>query len=163
MKVQLTHNTPKVIAAFLAMPRTMERAVDPKVRRAAIELSRDARRRAPKAFSTLTQSIIYRRRRAMDYEVTAGMNYSRAVEEGTGPGGTPSWQTMVDWIRVKRIKPRDPSLTEADLTFLIIQAIHKRGTKAQPYMEPAFKALRPRIELLMAEGVRDGLRQVARA
>ena len=92
--------------------------------------------------------------------VAPGVDYGEAVERGTGPGGAPSWATLADWIRVKRIVPRDITLDEADLIFLIVQKIHRQGTPAQPYMEPAADKTRGEVTRVIQAAVHDGLRAV---
>lgn len=158
MRVSLQHNTPQVVAAFMRAPQTMTREVDRKMARAAMEVAREERRLAPKAHSTLTQSITHRRLRPMDYAITAGVNYALAVEKGTGPGGSPPTQTLMDWIRVKGITPREGTSLRG-LAFLIGRSIRRKGTKAQPFAEPALKSMTPRVLALMREGVHNGLSQ----
>lgn len=156
------HNTPEVIAAFMRAPAVMTREADRGLGRAAIEVAREERRLAPKAFSTLTQSIIHRRVRPLYYEITAGVNYALAVERGAGPGGSPPRQTLEDWIRVKGITPRE-NTTLRGLAFLIGRSIRRKGTPAQPFAEPALRNMTPRVIALMRQGVANGIRQVARA
>lgn len=66
-------------------PATMERHIDPKLSRGAEEVAREAKRLAPKLYSTLASSIRAERVGQMNYRVSTGMNYARAAEEGTGP------------------------------------------------------------------------------
>lgn len=159
MRITFQHNSRAVVAAFLRAPAVMTREVDQAVQRGALEVEREERRRAPKAFSHLAQSVHHRRRAPMDFEVIAGQNYSLAVERGTGPGGSPPRQSIEDWIRVKGIVPRVAATTRG-LAFLIGRSIHRKGTPAQPFAEPALRSMTPRVLQLMRQGVDRGVRAV---
>lgn len=158
MKIQITHNAREVQRALRKKPRQVMAALDSKMHRGALEVSREARRNAQKAFSTLTNAIHVYRHGQADYSVFAATDYARMVEEGTDPGGMPSDQTLEDWIKVKGITPSDPSMDLDDLVFLLGRGIHEHGTPAQPYMEPALEAKRDRLAELMHQGVQQGLR-----
>lgn len=136
--------------------------IDRYLGRGAQEVAREARRRAPKAFSTLTHAIKTRRIGQADYKVTAGTMYSRPLEEGSRPGGLPRPVSLYYWIRTKRIKPRDPKMDERDLAFAISRSIYKKGTPAQPFMLPALEAKSDRLRILMQQGIAAGLRKLER-
>jgi hypothetical protein len=117
------------------------------VQRSIVEMARTARRNAPKAFSTLTQSIsFFMSLDGLEGTARPAVNYGAAVERGTGrfgPSGRasgkfPPLQPLIDWIRVKRIQPDDPAMDQEDLAWLFARAIAMRGTPKQPYMVPAF-------------------------
>ena len=160
MRIDLTDNSRAVIAAFMRAPQVMTREVDLGLKRGALEVGRAERQAAPKAFGTLAQSVIDRRVGSMQYEVKAGVNYSLAVERGSGPGGSPSQQTLEDWIRVKGITPRTPGITTRGLAFLIGRKIRQRGTPAQPFAEPTLRAMQPRVLQLVRQGLDRGVRKV---
>lgn len=158
MRITISHNAREVQQAIRQKPRQVMAALDSKMHRGALEVSREAKRNAPKAFSTLANAIhIYHHAQA-DYSVFAATDYARMVEEGAGPGGMPSDQTLEDWIKVKGITPADPAMDVDDLVFLIGREIHEHGTPAQPYMQPALEAKRDRLAVLIREGVQQGLR-----
>ena len=125
--------------------------IDRAIGRGAQEVAREAKAKAPKAFSTLTQAIIATRESPGTHIVTAGTRYARYTEEGTGPGGIPPLQAMKDWIRVKRIVPRDPNMSQDQLAHVIRRSITRRGTPDQPFLRPALADKIPRIrELVIA-------------
>lgn len=142
----LTISNRGLVRAWEQGPKVLERYMHLAVLRSVKEMARSARRNAPKAFSTLTDAINDRMPSPLVGEVVAGVDYARAVEEGTGPGGTPSWSALMDWIHKKHIQPYDPSMDEADLEFLIMQKINKTGTPPHPFMEPAFHDNKARAE-----------------
>lgn len=72
-------------------------------------------------------------------------DYYIFVEEGRKPTrnghteGTPYlWQNIQEWIAFKGIKPRNPDMTYESLAKAIARKIHRRGTKANPFLEDAF-------------------------
>ncbi len=133
----LTIDSAKAAAAFAQSPAILEKHLGKAISRIVNEIARSARRKAPKAFSTLTQSIRPQVLSPLEGTVAPGVDYARAVEEGTGPGGFPSEQSMLDWIRVRRIVPDDPGMDETDLAYVIARSIAQRGTPKQPYLQPA--------------------------
>lgn len=82
------------------------------------------------------------------------------MEEGTGPGGWPSDQSMVDWISVKGITPNDPSMNEWDLAFLFARSIALHGTPKQPFMQPAFDINKGRAERRMDQAIELAIREI---
>ncbi|MBU2979010.1 HK97-gp10 family putative phage morphogenesis protein [Alteromonas sp. C1M14] len=112
------------------------------LRRAAIEGAREAKRAAPKADSTLTNSIQNKQVSLSHQQIVAGAHYARYVEEGTKRGGWVPDKTLMDWISVKNITPRDSDMSLEELVYLIQTKIFYNGTPAQPYMKPAAEQLR---------------------
>lgn len=144
--------------AFKKAPRAMIAAIRPKLERGGQEVAREARSNAAKAFSTLTNAIQVRMVSDTEVHVIAGTDYARAVEEGTGPGGAPSFQSLLDWIKVKGITPNDPKMDTKDLAFLIGRKIRGTGTPARPFMSPALETKTSRLNQLLNQGVYNGLK-----
>lgn len=161
MSLEFTYQSQGLLQALRHSPQALNKYMSLAVLRSVQEMARSARGYAPKAESTLTQSINHRMVSPLEGEVAAGVNYARMVEEGTGPGGTPGWAALVDWINVKGITPRDPSMDQADLTFLIIQKIHKTGTPAQPFMQPAYDINQGRAEQRMDRAIEQAIREIS--
>ena len=128
--------------APVALAREMNRAIARTVQ----AMARSARRRAPKAHSQLVNAIAAVQTSPFEGLVTAGTDYARMVEEGTGPqgesgqasSGFPPESVILDWIRVKRIVPDDPEMSQEDLAFVIARSIALKGTPPQPFLTPAF-------------------------
>lgn len=152
MKVRMTYDD-KVREALRRAPATMSRHVGKGLLRGGIEIARLARRKAPKALSTLTQSINQQRVSNFRVDVVAAMNYATAVEEGAKPGGWVPTESLLAWIRVRQIKPRREGMDVNDLAYLIQQKIFRKGTKAQPFMEPARKEKEIRVGDLVDQSV----------
>lgn len=152
----ITIDVSRAKAAMARMPSVVENVVDVWLARGAEEVAREAKQQAPKAFSNLVNSIRAERIGLMHYQVSEGMNYGRAVEEGTGPH-FPNPDALRPWVeRVLGVRGK-----EADNTaWLIARAISRRGTRAQPYMRPAFDAKRSRLFELVQQGVDQGIKEV---
>lgn len=154
--IRVNIDTQRVREAFKRAPQVMERTIDVKLARGAEEVARAAKRGAPKAFSNLVNSIRAQRVGALHYEVSEGMNYGRAVEEGTRPH-FPNPDALRPWVeRVLGVSGKEAD----DKAWMIARAISKRGTRAQPYMQPAADANRSRLFELVQQGVDEGLREV---
>lgn len=153
MKINIDHNINEVVKAFRKAPDVMMTAVDRKLGRGALEVSRAAKIEAPKARSLLTNSIRSKRVRLNEYLISPGVNYAAPVEEGTRGGGWPSKQVLAVWMSARGI--------DASLNFVIARAIYRKGTREQPYMAPALKDKISRVMALVRQGVDDGLRKVA--
>ncbi len=138
-------------------PSQVMKAVDGAVGRAAQEVARKAKDLAPKADSTLANSIRASRMTLGTWMASANTRHAEAVEAGTRGGGAPPLQTLMDWIKRKGITPRQASTTPRDLAHMIRRQIFRTGTPAQEYMKPALDALRARIGQLIADGVKRGL------
>ncbi len=159
MQINYRIDSSEVEAALRQAPAAMQGALGAALDRSAIEVSRLARRLAPKATSLLTNSITWRRTGPLEREVTAGAQYAAAVERGSSPGGMPPVQSIRDWVRAAGVRPRDARMDEDDLAYLIARSIRFRGTRAQPFMEPARRQSERRVQRLLAAGVATGLRR----
>ena len=162
-RTQYIIDSQQVRRAFEVAPELATRAIGQAIRTGVNRIARDARRRAPKADSTLTNSIIGRMVNPLTGEVSPGVAYARMVEEGTGPGGNPPLRSMLDWIQVKRITPRDPSLSPLGLALVIARSIAEKGTPAQPYLIPAFEQNQPDLARRVDQAVDQVLAGMGRA
>lgn len=144
-------NANQLAAAFRKDAEATARVVDQVLERGAITITRNARANAPKARTTLTNSIAHQRLDVARFEVVAGSRYAVHVEEGAGPGGWVPTKSMQDWMSVHGVTPRDPSMGMDSLTRLIQLSIYKRGTPAQPFFRPAVDAEIPETEKRLAD------------
>lgn len=135
------------------LPAAVEKSVDAKLWRGTEEVARAAKGKAPKAFSNLVNSIRAERIGPLHYRVVEGMNYGRAVEESARPHHVNSAK-LIPWVeRVLGVRGKDAR----DKAFLIARSIAMRGTRAQPYMQPAAEAMAPRVRELVMLGVEEGI------
>jgi len=149
-----------LLQALSQGPEVLRKHLTLAVLRSVMEIARSARRHAPKAFSTLTQSIKHQMIDPLTGEVAPHVDYAEMVETGTGPGGLPTDETMLRWIRVRHITPRDPTMTERDLAFVIARSIAAKGTPAQPYMAPALADNKARAERRINTAINSALKEM---
>lgn len=108
--------------------------------RALLAVQRAAMKNAPVDTGTLRRSLTTEVRplgTSLRGAVGTNVPYARAVEEGAPPGRWVPEGELRGWMRRKGI--------DASLEFVIRRAIHRRGTRAQPFLRPAFVGLQPRI------------------
>jgi len=160
IELSLQINNQGLRQAFSQAPEILRRHLNKAVLRSVMEIARTARRNAPKAFSTLTQSIQHSMPDPLTGEVAPGVDYARMVEEGTGPGGYPNPQTMLDWIKVKGISPRNPAMDQRDLAYAMARSIAHKGTPAQPYMAPALDSNKARAERRIDSALTAALKEM---
>lgn len=154
--ISISIDVSRVKAALERAKPVVENAVDVWLARGAEEVAREAKKQAPKAFSTLINSIRAERLGPMHYQVSEGMNYGPAVEEGTQPH-FPNPDALRPWVeRVLGVRGKEAD----DKAWMIARAISRRGTRAQPYMQPAADAKRSRLFELVQQGVDQGIKEV---
>jgi hypothetical protein len=160
MGLQIHHRG--LMQAISQGPAVLRKHMNLAVLRTVMEIARYARRYAPKAFSTLTQSINHRMVNALTGEVAPHVDYAEMVETGTGPGGFPTDEAIFRWIKVKGIQPRDPGMDQRDLSFVIARSIALEGTPKQPYMAPALAASQARAERRINTAINKALKELQR-
>lgn len=161
LNLTITPNPALYARAWAASPQRLEREMNSAITRLVAEMARTARDKAPKATSVLTNSIASRMLSPLEGVVTAGVDYARMAEEGTGlwgpqkqaSGKLPPVQNILDWVKAKHLTPDDPNMDEEDLAFLIARSIAARGTPSQPYFQPTVNEFGPRGEALMSAGI----------
>lgn len=134
-----------VSSAVLALKRAkgqMETKANSALKRGALEIVREGKRNlkanGSQATSQLTQSLNIRKGRGLSWLAIAGTAYAYYVENGRRRGRIPPPTAILDWLRVKRIKPRGKGVSETDLAWLIARRIGNSGVKAKPFFKPAF-------------------------
>ena len=156
VKVSISHTLPRFIQALRRTPDMTLEEVDRVVGGVAVEGARTAGREAPKAVSTLRDSIIAEKVGEAFWQFRTRVDYARYVEEGTGPGGRPPIEAIRRWIRQHQIQPRQ-ARDERGLAFLIARSIERKGTPAQPFMEPARQTSQQRLMARLPEAARRGM------
>lgn len=133
MDVTIRIDDAAVVRGFERFPERMTAAVDAAIWRGGEEIARSEKRAAPKAFTTLTNSIRVDRLAPMHVRVATGVNYARPVEEGRAPGKMPGTSNgLMEWVKQKT----GQSGKELDRTaFIIARAIGRKGIKPARYAE----------------------------
>lgn len=170
----------EVMEALGRAPIEVGRSIEHGIDRAGHEVAREGKRQAPKAFSTLANSIRSSRISPFTREIAPGVNYGRAVEEGTKPGTMPPPDALIPWLKQKRfgtavgfhgpqVKRKYNSKNAAhdaelrDRAFGLARYIKEHGTRAQRYMEPTRIKMESRVLQIVRESAMDGLREAGLA
>lgn len=160
MEVVITLDDARVQEGLRRFPGRVVAHVEPALARGAEEVAREERRLAPKAFSTLTNSIRAQRMGELHYRIAPGVNYARPVEEGRMPGKQPGTANgLMEWVRQKT------GLQGKDLdrkTYVIARAIGIKGIRPQPYAKPAIENKRSRVVQLVRAAALRGAEEAFR-
>lgn len=137
-----TKGTNQLLRKLERMGPAARDAASKVVTRGVFQISADAKRFATDSSDTgrLRDSIapdVKRTNRGTVGRVEAHAKYASAVEFGTRPHFPPV-DALRDWARRR--------LGDENLAFVVARAISERGTKAQPFMRPAFNRNRKKIE-----------------
>lgn len=104
--------------------------------------------------SLLLQSLASRIDAPFSRTVFAGMKHGEYVENGTRPGGAPTKDEAEAWLKKRH------NATGKDLDFRVRRLrkhIFENGTKARPFMRPAFEKNESRLVEILREGVSKGV------
>lgn len=159
--LNITVQNKRLLQAIDQGPEVLNRHLNKAVLRTVKEMARAARRKAPQADGILLKSIHHRMADPLTGLVLVGVDYGQMVEDGTGPGGSPPIQDLIDWIKVKRIEPNDPEMDQRDLAFVMARSIAINGTPAQPYLQPAFDSLKKRADNRISRAIGAAVREIS--
>lgn len=142
----------KIARAVTSMPKVLDRFVQ----RGANEFARAEKKEAPKALTSLTNSIEANKNGIADWSVGPKMRYAAAVNNG----GRPHWapiQPLMDWLRVtKRVTDKRQLRVRAKGLQRFIAA---HGTKANPFVQRTRTKMDDRVIALLREGVHTAAQQ----
>lgn len=158
--ITITSNAREIADAIRRGDREVLQRVDRALGRGAAELAREMRTRAPKDTTQLTNAVQTSRAGPLEHHVVAAKDYASYQEQGTGPGGRPTLDQTLAWLRRKSITPRTP-MSQRSLAFLIRRTIARRGVPKQPFAQPALEATRSRLDALVRASVTQGLRAMS--
>lgn len=144
--------------AFRTAPRLMTAHLKMGVRYASMYVAREAREEAPKGESTLTHSIRGRVVGELQRMISSSLRYNSLVVQETGPQGMPPIQSVLDWVKVKRIQPKTPNTDQRDLAFMIARSIARKGTPANDFYDRAAEQTQDTVHRILQRSVEEGLR-----
>jgi hypothetical protein len=163
--------------AIESMPSVLREELEPRVDGAGKEVAREMRAQAPKAFSTLMQSIKDYRDGVLSRFVGPHVNYALHVVTGTGPAaGKPSyfpnpyalapWVKQHSGIRFGTTKAGSAGRKRLydeirDRSWALARHIATVGTKPNPFVDRTFEVVGDRIEALLQEGVDASIARLA--
>ena len=157
-------------------PEAFRRTVAQFLDRAAEETARVMRREAPAVFGTLGKSVHVESPSEFERVIAPGVNYARAVAEGTGPAAGkaryfPNWRNLTELVKTRAIrkegfkwaKPgtrnRISQYQELERrAFALARHIYWHGTRPNPFHKRTAEKVRSRCIQLLAQGVHEGLR-----
>lgn len=144
--------------------KNMRKAVDLALTDVAVDITRDAIQKAPRFTGNLRRSIAFsppydrRGQRAVDVGMRGGdkgeFRYAMAVEYGRPPGKRPPVDALKPWVvmkwgagkvgnrtgpRSRRMKGDQREKDIASKAFILARHIGEHGTKAQPFLIPAWQ------------------------
>ena len=177
---KITINDAAARAAFAKAPEVVTRHVDALLGRGAQEVAREEKlilvENKSMARSILANSIRALHPGPMHWQVRAGTDYARMVEEGTGPAAgrkayMPNPVHLRDYIKqrsritfksAKAGSPKRRSLMQEvrDRAWGLALWIRKHGTKPHPFAKPALERKRSRLFELVNAGAAAGVAEV---
>lgn len=160
MRIDLRYDDAAAREALKKAPDVVMRRLAEALERGAQEVAREARGRAPKAFSTLTNSIRAERAGDLHFFVAPGVNYAPWVEGGRMPmRKTGTKNGLLEWIRLK-INPAATGKALDRLGYVIARAISRQGIQPKPFMQPAFEAKKARVVDLANAAMRSAVSEI---
>lgn len=144
--------------AFRTVPDTINKYLKAGISHAGSLVSREAREQSPKAETTLTHTIKSHRKGELQRMITSSMRYNAFVVQDTQPQGMPPIQSVLDWVRVKRIQPRNPKADQRDLAFMIARSIAEKGTEGNDFYDRAAEQTQDKVAQILKRSVDEGLR-----
>lgn len=150
--------------ALLGSAATLNKHLAPAIQRSTEEMARGAKRNLRKndslANSTLINSVNGIYPSALEGNVVVGVNYGVYIEEGTGSGGSPPIDTLLDWIKVRGITPNNPEDDLEDLAYLFQRKIAIEGTEAKPFLEPSFDEFKDKADRRINLAIKKALKEM---
>ena len=156
MDVRIEVDT-RLADALRAVPASLPQHIQPALLRSAGIAAREMKRGAAKAYSTLTNSITSEMTGPLSARAFSGVNYGPYVDQGTSGGGMVPAQSLMDWMRVVGITTGDEAEDNRTL-FLIQRSIYRKGSKAQPFVEPARAKTEAEVHQRLDAAVQSSLR-----
>lgn len=176
MRVDVRVDDAGARAALSRAPEMVERALEAALQRSAGMMRQAAQEKldGTQGFGTLRNSLLERRIEPLHWRVATGTNYARSVEEGTGPAAGkkkyyPNPDSLRDWLMTNpryrghswaRAGSEKRGNQELDI-WLRSRAwawgIYQKGTKAHPYMTPAFEENKAAAQAMASAAVRKAV------
>lgn len=157
MQISYTLDDARVQWALKQAPEVIATALDRSLNTAAMHVvvaeQEQLRDNDSIVFSSLVSSIAVHKLGRFERLVRPGMQYAPDVENGSRPHIAPI-RPLREWLRVRGADNPDRQ------AYQLRRHIAAHGTRAHPFVAPAYEASRPVVEQIIADGVFDGVREV---
>ncbi|WP_158117218.1 hypothetical protein [Vibrio cincinnatiensis] len=157
LNIEIKHSA--LDEAFRTAPDILNQYLKQGIGTAGSLVSKVAREEAPKAQSTLTHTIRSHVVGELQRMITSSLNYNSWVVQDTGSQGMPPIQSILDWLKVKRIQPKTPKADQRDLAFMIARSIARNGTPANDFYERAADKTQDKVSEIINASVKMALKQ----
>lgn len=137
-------------------PAVFVSTLDRFVNRGAMELEREEKLQAPKAFTTLTHSITVQKNAQADYSVTPMARYAAAVNDGGRPHKAPLLPLYL-WLKYTKRVSDEKELRAR--TYGLQRFIARNGTKANPFVSRSVIRKQGTVVRFIRQGVAQGIQE----
>lgn len=145
----------ETLSLFKALPERLLLVIVQAMREVAIDIQSRAQLNAPVFRGLLRVSIL----QSVGVEdgrivgrVGSALRYAPVVEFGRSSGWFPPVSELRVWARRK--------LGDERAGFLVARAIKRRGFRAQPYLFPAFEAVKPRVQMIFDSRLKQAIQSM---
>lgn len=159
LDLRIRFDNKAILAALRNAPPEVRRELGKGISRAAQEVAREEKRNAPKAHSTLTNSIRVANMGSLERMVGPTVGYAESVVDDISNQPMPPVQSILDWIRVSGIEPNSPGMDAEDLAFVISRSIKYRGTRGNSFIEDTHKQMSDRVQSLLMDSAHKALKR----
>jgi len=148
MKVEVI-GVEQVVGSLNKLSKEVQDKINTQMKVSGARVLADAQRNAPHAWGVLRRSgRVVAEPGVVRVEFT---KYARWVEFGRRPGRMPPITVMADWAYKKGIASAENTRA---VGYLIARSIARKGTKAQPFLAPAFERERVKFKEAMKQIIR---------
>jgi hypothetical protein len=138
------------------VPAVFAATLDRFVKRGAMVLEREEKEQAPKAFTTLTNSITVQKNAQADYSVTPMARYAAAVNNGGRPHKAPLLPLYL-WLKYTKRVSDERELRKR--TYGLQRFIAKHGTKANPFVNRSVIKQQGNVVRFIRQGIEQGIQE----
>lgn len=157
-----------VLKVFQRAPDIVDKHLRRALTRSGLLIERDAKSNVAQATRAAMRSITSRvagMGAQMHALVEVGEPYGYYIEHGRGPGGMPPYRggsSLALWAKAVGITSSgsNPSRQDLGILFCIARSISRSGTRAQPFLEPAFDDNKGKIGQYFEEAIRDAIKEI---
>lgn len=153
---------------FVRAPDIVEKHLRTALTKSGLLIERDAKQNVAQATRAAMRSITSRVTgigAQMHALVEVGEPYGYYIEHGRAPGAMPPYRggsSLALWAKSVGITSSgsNPSRQDLGILFCIARTIGRRGTRAQPFLEPAFDNNKHKIREYFEDALRAAIKEI---